>query len=52
MGSAGKEMARELLLPFVRVFKDGSVERLLGSPLVPASFQGSETGVMEKLNDS
>jgi hypothetical protein len=37
MGSAGKQMARELL-PFVRVFKDGSAERLLGSPLVPASF--------------
>ncbi|KAL5785493.1 hypothetical protein ACOSQ2_007885 [Xanthoceras sorbifolium] len=42
--STTKEVAKELL-PLVRVYKDGSVERLLGSPYVPPSpDQDPQTG--------
>ncbi|XP_031276622.1 2-hydroxyisoflavanone dehydratase-like [Pistacia vera] len=47
MGSAAKEVASELL-PFLRVYKDGSVERLCGSPAVPSSPEDQETGVSSK----
>ncbi|KAI9196893.1 hypothetical protein LWI28_027916 [Acer negundo] len=48
MASTTKEVTKELL-PLVRVYKDGSVERLLGSPHVPPSpDQDPETGVSSK----
>ena len=47
MGSIPKELDTELL-PFVRIYKDGSVERLIGSPYVPPSPQDPETGVSSK----
>lgn len=49
MGSPfpGKEVATEIL-PFIRVYKDGSVERLSGSPTVPPSPEDPETGVSSK----
>ncbi|OMP08692.1 Alpha/beta hydrolase-3 [Corchorus olitorius] len=47
MGSLGKEVATEVL-PFIRVYKDGSVERLADSPIVPPSAQDPETGVSSK----
>ncbi|GAV74790.1 Abhydrolase_3 domain-containing protein, partial [Cephalotus follicularis] len=47
MCSIAKEVARELL-PFLRVYKDGSVERLKGSPIVPSSLEDPETGVSSK----
>ncbi|KAK3190014.1 hypothetical protein Dsin_029575 [Dipteronia sinensis] len=48
MASTTKEVAKELL-PLVRVYKDGSVERLKGSPHVPPSpDQDPETGVSSK----
>lgn len=47
MGSIVKELEKEFL-PFVRIYKDGSVERLLGSPYVPPSPQDPETGVSSK----
>ncbi|KAI9195330.1 hypothetical protein LWI28_013901 [Acer negundo] len=48
MASTTKEVDKELL-PLVRVYKDGSVERLLGSPHVPPSpDQDPETGVSSK----
>ncbi|KAH7522349.1 hypothetical protein FEM48_Zijuj07G0128900 [Ziziphus jujuba var. spinosa] len=43
----GKEVVTELL-PLVRVYKDGSVERLSGSPFVPPSMEDPETGVSSK----
>lgn len=47
MASAPKEIASELL-PFIRVYKDGSVERLMGSPYVPPSPCDPDTGVSSK----
>ncbi|KAF2284157.1 hypothetical protein GH714_019624 [Hevea brasiliensis] len=48
MGSIAKEVAAELL-PFLRVFNDGSAERLLGTPIVPPSRdEDPETGVSSK----
>ncbi|XP_050255920.1 tuliposide B-converting enzyme 1, amyloplastic-like [Quercus robur] len=48
MTSATKEVAIELL-PLIRVYKDGSVERLEGTPIVPPSpDQDPETGVSSK----
>ncbi|XP_044500550.1 2-hydroxyisoflavanone dehydratase-like [Mangifera indica] len=47
MGSVVKEVASELL-PFLRVYKDGSVERLSGSPIVPSSPEDSVTEVSFK----
>ncbi|EEF45369.1 2-hydroxyisoflavanone dehydratase [Ricinus communis] len=47
MDSVAKEVESELL-PFLRVYKDGSVERLIGSPIVPASIEDPETGVSSK----
>ncbi|KAL5785492.1 hypothetical protein ACOSQ2_007884 [Xanthoceras sorbifolium] len=45
--STVKEVSSELL-PFLRVYKDGSVERLTGSPIVPPSPEDPETGVSSK----
>lgn len=45
--SIDREVATEFL-PFFRVYKDGSVERLLGSPIVPPSPEDPETGVSSK----
>nr|UXO98037.1 2-hydroxyisoflavanone dehydratase [Neustanthus phaseoloides] len=42
-----KEIVKELL-PLIRVYKDGSVERLLSSPNVAASSEDPETGVSSK----
>lgn len=47
IASTDKEVARELL-PLLRVYTDGSVERLLGSPVVPPSSPDPETGVFSK----
>ncbi|KAM3707374.1 hypothetical protein ACB098_02G022000 [Castanea mollissima] len=48
MASTTKEVATELL-PLIRVYTDGSVERLFGSPIVPPSpDQDPETGVSSK----
>lgn len=43
----GKEVAREIP-PFVRVFKDGSVERLMPFPNVTPLFKDPETRVSSK----
>lgn len=47
--TTNKEVEKELL-PLVRVYKDGSVERLLGSPYVPPSSPDADptTGVSSK----
>lgn len=45
--SASKEVATEIL-PYIRVYKDGTVERLLPSPTVPPSPRDPETGVSSK----
>ncbi|KAK9289251.1 hypothetical protein L1049_017727 [Liquidambar formosana] len=42
-----KEVVSELL-PYLRVYKDGTVERLLGSPHVPPSLHDPETDVTSK----
>ncbi|KAG2693673.1 hypothetical protein I3760_08G107900 [Carya illinoinensis] len=47
MGSITKEVDKEFL-PFVRIYKDGSVERLLGSSYVPPSPQDPETRILSK----
>ncbi|KAE8717600.1 2-hydroxyisoflavanone dehydratase [Hibiscus syriacus] len=47
MGSNGKEVATEIL-PYIRVYKDGSVERLADSPIVPPCADDPETGVSSK----
>ncbi|KAK8491751.1 hypothetical protein V6N13_070139 [Hibiscus sabdariffa] len=47
MDSKGKEVATEIL-PFIRVYKDGFVERLAGSPVVLPSDSDPETGVSSK----
>lgn len=45
--NVAKELETEFL-PFVRVYKDGSVERLSGSPFVPPSMKDPATGVSSK----
>ncbi|XP_061994332.1 2-hydroxyisoflavanone dehydratase-like [Rosa rugosa] len=47
MASTPKKIASEFL-PFIRVYKDGTVERLMGSPYVPPSARDPETGVSSK----
>ncbi|XP_012069581.1 2-hydroxyisoflavanone dehydratase [Jatropha curcas] len=49
MDSTGKELKEVAaeVVPFIRVFKDGSVERLTVSSIVPP-FQDLETGVLSK----
>ncbi|KAK9161215.1 hypothetical protein Syun_007556 [Stephania yunnanensis] len=48
MATTDDEIASELL-PLLRVYKSGRVERLLGSPIVPPSPQGDpHTGVSSK----
>ncbi|KAJ4824277.1 hypothetical protein Tsubulata_049494 [Turnera subulata] len=47
MASTKKEVANEIL-PFIRLYKDGSVERLIGAPYVPPSLDDPETGVSSK----
>lgn len=47
METTAKEVEQELP-GFVRVFKDGSVERLQGAPLVPPTPEDPETGVSSK----
>ncbi|CAJ1925249.1 unnamed protein product [Sphenostylis stenocarpa] len=46
-GNKSKEIETEIL-PAIRVYKDGRVERLMGSPIVPSSLQDPETGVSSK----
>ncbi|KAJ1384337.1 Lipase, GDXG, putative histidine active site [Sesbania bispinosa] len=45
--STTKEIEKELL-PLIRVYKDGTVERLLSSPTVPPSPQDPDIGVSSK----
>ncbi|GMI71932.1 hypothetical protein like AT1G47480 [Hibiscus trionum] len=47
MGSDGKEVATQIL-PYIRLYKDGSVQRLVESPIVPPSPSDPETGVSSK----
>ncbi|KAK8511063.1 hypothetical protein V6N13_013474 [Hibiscus sabdariffa] len=47
MGSDGKEIATQIL-PYIRVYKDGSVERLADSTIVPPLASDPETGVSSK----
>ncbi|MED6157151.1 hypothetical protein PIB30_020652 [Stylosanthes scabra] len=47
MASSTKEIHRELP-PLLRVYKDGTVERFLGSSYVPPSEQDPDTGVSSK----
>ncbi|KAJ7954915.1 2-hydroxyisoflavanone dehydratase-like [Quillaja saponaria] len=47
MGSTSKEVI-QVVLPHIRVYKDGSVERLADSPYVPSSPEDPETGVSSK----
>ncbi|KAK8511067.1 hypothetical protein V6N13_013478 [Hibiscus sabdariffa] len=47
MDSNGKEVATEIR-PYIRVYKDGSVQRLVESPIVPPSASDPETGVSSK----
>ncbi|KAL6188745.1 hypothetical protein ACLB2K_040136 [Fragaria x ananassa] len=42
-----KEVEKELI-PFVRVYKDGSVERLMGTPYVPPMLNDPVSGVSSK----
>ncbi|MED6192947.1 hypothetical protein PIB30_014516 [Stylosanthes scabra] len=42
-----REIEKEVL-PLIRVYKDGTVERLMSSPTVPPSSQDPETGVSSK----
>ncbi|TKY71194.1 2-hydroxyisoflavanone dehydratase [Spatholobus suberectus] len=42
-----KEIETEIL-PAIRVYKDGTVERLMGSPMVPPSLEDPQTGVSSK----
>ncbi|KAK7308178.1 hypothetical protein VNO77_41777 [Canavalia gladiata] len=46
-GSSSKEIETEIL-PFIRVYKDGTVERLIDSPIVPPSLQDPQTRVSSK----
>nr|ADV71376.1 2-hydroxyisoflavanone dehydratase [Pueraria montana var. lobata]UXO98038.1 2-hydroxyisoflavanone dehydratase [Pueraria montana var. lobata] len=45
--NSNKEIVKEVL-PLIRVYKDGTVERLLSSPNVAASPEDPETGVSSK----
>ncbi|XP_015888015.3 2-hydroxyisoflavanone dehydratase [Ziziphus jujuba] len=47
MASASKEVSTEIL-PYIRVYKDGTVERLLKIPTVPPSPCDPETGISSK----
>ncbi|KAK9288347.1 hypothetical protein L1049_016800 [Liquidambar formosana] len=47
MGSSKREVVSELL-PLLRVYKDGTVERLLGSPRVPPSLDDPQNNVSSK----
>ncbi|XP_042501101.1 2-hydroxyisoflavanone dehydratase-like [Macadamia integrifolia] len=47
MDSNNQEVAEEVL-PFIRVYKNGRVERLKGSSFVPPSLNDPETGVSSK----
>ncbi|TYH55672.1 hypothetical protein ES332_D09G251200v1 [Gossypium tomentosum] len=47
MDSNVKELATEVL-PYIRVYKDGSVDRLVDSPIVPPCNEDPETGVSSK----
>lgn len=47
MGSNVKELATEIL-PYIRVYKDGSIDRLVDSPIVPPCNEDPETGVSSK----
>ncbi|KAK3002983.1 hypothetical protein RJ639_018738 [Escallonia herrerae] len=47
MVSNTKEVVSELL-PFLRIFKDGSVERYLDSPYVPPSLEDPTSAVLSK----
>ncbi|XP_043715598.1 2-hydroxyisoflavanone dehydratase-like [Telopea speciosissima] len=47
MDSSDQEVARELL-PLLRVYKNGRVERLMGSNFVPSSLNDPETDVSSK----
>ncbi|KAJ7980081.1 2-hydroxyisoflavanone dehydratase [Quillaja saponaria] len=42
-----KEIAKEIP-KIIRIYKDGTVERLIGSPFVPPSLQDPDTGVSSK----
>ncbi|CAL5195174.1 unnamed protein product [Lathyrus oleraceus] len=44
---ANKEIEKELL-PLIRVYKDGTIERLMSSPMVPPSLRDPQTGVSSK----
>ncbi|XP_027361934.1 2-hydroxyisoflavanone dehydratase-like [Abrus precatorius] len=46
-GRSTREVETEIL-PVIRVYKDGTVERLMGSPIVPTSLQDPQTGVSSK----
>ncbi|PQQ21658.1 2-hydroxyisoflavanone dehydratase [Prunus yedoensis var. nudiflora] len=49
MASTTKELAFKAGVPFIRIYKDGKVERLRGSPHVPPSpDKDPETGVSSK----
>ncbi|CAN6551578.1 unnamed protein product [Malus baccata var. baccata] len=45
--TTAKEIASELL-PLIRIYKDSTVERLMGSPYVPPSLRDPETNVSSK----
>lgn len=47
MASSTKEISRELP-PLLRVYKDGTVERFLGSPIIPPIPLDPQTGVSSK----
>ena len=47
MSSLTKEVEKEFL-PLLHIYKDGTVERLMGTPYVPPSPQDPETGVSLK----
>ncbi|PIA30758.1 hypothetical protein AQUCO_05400096v1 [Aquilegia coerulea] len=47
MDSTNQEIAFEIL-PIIRAYKDGRVERLIGSEIVPPSLEDPETGVSSK----
>lgn len=45
--NTNKEIEKELL-PLIRVYKDGTIERLMSSSIVPPSLQDPQTGVSSK----
>ncbi|KAF5202752.1 2-hydroxyisoflavanone dehydratase [Thalictrum thalictroides] len=47
MDSTSQEIAFEIL-PVIRAYKDGRVERLIGSEIVPPSLEDPESGVSSK----